>query len=383
MKIITRLGMALLGVTTALALGGCGGGASEDRVTRIKVAGDSLSDSGTFGFKFTVQSGASSPTKIWSDVVNEGLRLSPICPRYTGSGRSTVVQNPNARNCTSYAIGGGRVSLAAVPSHSAQLAVGKQLEELGSEGNYASGDMLLVNGGGNDAADLTGALLMRASDGGASYQSLLRTRLSELEVQAAISGGEIALRAAGGLYMQRLAAQLAQSVTTHALDKGARRVIVVTVPDITRTPRFLAQLRAIAASPQGGPAAAETVRLTTNSWVQVFNLQLSNAFSGDSRVAIADFYAEFNRWIDTPSAYGLTNATAAACPVTGRDEQGLPSYTIATCTAANLSVNPPSGVTDPNWWQTFVFSDDFHGTPKTNQLMGDVVLSLMTAKGWR
>jgi phospholipase/lecithinase/hemolysin len=40
-------------------------------------------------------------------------------------------------------------------------------------------------------------------------------------------------------------------------------------------------------------------------------------------------------------------------------------------------------VTDPNWWQTYVFSDNFHGTPKTNQLMGQVVLSLMTARGWR
>ena len=40
-------------------------------------------------------------------------------------------------------------------------------------------------------------------------------------------------------------------------------------------------------------------------------------------------------------------------------------------------------MTDPNWWQTYVFSDNFHGTPKTNQLMGEVALSLMTARGWR
>ena len=59
------------------------------------------------------------------------------------------------------------------------------------------------------------------------------------------------------------------------------------------------------------------------------------------------------------------------------------AVTIATCTAASLSAAPPSGVTDPNWWQTYVFSDNFHGTPKTNQLMGEVALSLMTARGWR
>ena len=181
--------------------------------------------------------------------------------------------------------------------------------------------------------------------------------------------------------MQRLATQLAKSVSDHALNKGARRVIVVTMPDITRTPRFLTLLGGIAATQ--GQATADAVRATVNAWTQAFNQQLSGAFTGDSRVAIADFYTEFNRWTSTPSAYGLTNGTTPACPITGQDAQGLPSYTIATCTAAGLSAAPPTGVTDPDWWQTYVFSDNFHGTPKTNQLMGQVVLSLMTARGWR
>jgi hypothetical protein len=376
--------ITLLGLSTALALVSCGGSDSLGPVTRIKVAGDSLNDSGTFGFKFTVQSGTSTPSKIWSDVLSDGLGLSPLCARYSGTGPTAVGPNPNASSCTSHAIGGGRVSLAAVPSYSPELAVGKQLEDLGNEGSYASGDMLLVNGGGNDAADLTGAFLLIGTDGGASYTALLGTKLSAAEVQAAAAGSQAGLVQAGVLYMQRLATQLTQSVTTHALNKGARRVILVTMPDITRTPRFLTLLGAITANPSlGGATAANAVRTSANAWAQAFNQQLSTAFSGDSRVAIADFYTEFNRWTDTPSAYGLTNATSAACPIVGQDSQGLPTYNIATCTAPNLSANPPTGVTDPNWWQTYVFSDNFHGTPKTNQLMGQVVLSLMTARGWR
>lgn len=373
--------ITLLGLGTALALVSCADNDSLGPVTRIKVAGDSLNDSGTFGFKFTVQSGTATPSKIWSDVLNEGLGLSPLCARYTGSGPTAVTSNPNAGSCTSYAVGGGRVSLAAVPNYSPELAVGKQLEDLGSAGTYASGDMLVVNGGGNDAADLTGAFLLIGTDGGASYTALLGTKLSAAEVQAAVAGGQAGLVQAGVLYMQRLATQLSQSVTTQALDKGARRVIVVTMPDITRTPRFLTLLGAIAAT-QGQPVA-DAVRTAANAWAQAFNQQLSATFSGDSRVAIADFYTEFNRWTTTPSAYGLTNATTPACPATGQDGQGLPTYTIATCNATSLSANPPTGVTDPNWWQTYVFSDNFHGTPKTNQLMGQVVLSLMTARGWR
>jgi outer membrane lipase/esterase len=373
--------ITLLGLASALALVSCGGGDSLGPVTRIKVAGDSLNDSGTFGFKYTVQSGTPSPFKIWSDVVNEGLGLSPLCARYIGTGPTAVIPNPSAGSCTSHAIGGGRVSLAAVPSYAAQLAVGKQLEDLGSTGNYASGDLLMVNGGGNDAADLTGAFLSIAGDGGAAYTALLGTQLSAAEVQQAAAGGQAGLANAGGLYMQRLATQLVKSVSDHALNKGARRVIVVTMPDITRTPRFLTLLGGIAATQ--GQATADAVRATVNAWTQAFNQQLSNAFTGDSRVAIADFYTEFNRWTSTPSAYGLTNATTPACPITGQDGQGLPSYSIATCNAPDLSANRPSGVTDPDWWQTYVFSDNFHGTPKTNQLMGQVVLSLMTARGWR
>jgi outer membrane lipase/esterase len=373
--------ITLLGLATALVLASCGGGDSLGPVTRIKVAGDSLSDSGTFGIKYTVQSGTSTPSKIWSDVLNEGLGLSPLCSRYTGSGPTAVSSNPNAGSCTSYAIGGGRVSLAAAPTYSPELAVGKQLEDLSRAGNYASGDMLLVNGGGNDAADLTGAFLLIASDGGASYTALLGTKLSAAEVQAAAAGGQAGLVQGGVVYMQRLAAQLAKSISDHALDKGARRVVVVTMPDITRTPRFLTLLGGIAATQ--GQATADAVRASANAWAQAFNQQLSGSFSGDGRVMVADFYTEFNRWTDTPSAYGLSNATTPACPVTGVDGQGLPTYTIATCTAASLSAAPPSGVTDPNWWQSYVFSDNFHGTPKTNQLMGQVVLSQMTARGWR
>jgi hypothetical protein len=47
----------------------------------------------------------------------------------------------------------------------------------------------------------------------------------------------------------------------------------------------------------------------------------------------------------------------------------LPSYTIGTCTAASLSAAPQPGTSGADWWKTYVFSDNFHGTPRTNQLM--------------
>lgn len=121
-----------------------------------------------------------------------------------------------------------------------------------------------------------------------------------------------------------------------------------------------------------GDSLKSHVKAVVNQWVVAFNTQLKARFNGNSRVAVVDFYAEFNKWLDTP-----------ACPATGVDGQGLPTYSIATCTAASLSAAPPVGETGPDWWRTYVFSDNFHGTPRTNELMGNLVVQALEAKGWK
>lgn len=376
--------VSLLGLATAAWVAGCGGGGADSPqrpINAVKVAGDSLNDSGTFGFKFTVQNTQASPFKIWADIVTDGLGLPTLCARYRGTGPTSTTLNPNATACTNHAMGGGRISLAGAPSYSPPLSVIQQLQDLAAAGNYAYDDLLMVNGGGNDAADLLGAFLLAGQDQGASYVGLLGTLLSGAEVNAAAAGGQAGLANAGGLYMQRLATRLTSAISSQALDKGAQRVLVMTVPDITKTPRFLTLLAGI--SQQQGSAAAEGVRQTANAWVQAFNQQLRTNLGSDNRVLIADFYTELNRWTSTPADFGLTNTTTPACPVTGTDAQGLPSYTIATCSASSLGANPPVGQSGANWWQTYVFSDNFHGTPRTNELMGNHVLGLMTQRGWR
>ena len=91
---------------------------------------------------------------------------------------------------------------------------------------------------------------------------------------------------------------------------------------------------------------------------------------------MVDFYGAFNQWLASPAAFGLTNTTGTACPITGTDAQGLPTYSIPTCTEAVAAAN-----VGPNW-NTYVFSDNFHGTPRTNQLMGALVTDTLRARGW-
>lgn len=342
------------------------------------MVGDSLNDSGTFGIKFTVQGTPSEPSLIWTDRVAAAVSVPAPCPRYTATGPSTVVLNPAATVCTSYGVGAGRVNPMGLADDTSPFSVVQQLRDLRAEKPYNPEDLLLVDGGGNDIADLAGAYLAAQSDAGASYGALLSELLSTDEIVDSGSAED-----AGVAYMTRLADVLADALINEALNRDAQRVVVITAPDVTRTPRFIALLAAISAS--NSPAAADFFKSLVNEWAVAFNTRLTARFAGNSRVAVVDFYTELNRWLDAPATYGLntTNTSTPACPMMGLDGQGLPTYNIATCTAAFLSANPPVGEVGPDWWKTYVFSDNFHGTPRTNELMGALVVAALEAKGWK
>jgi phospholipase/lecithinase/hemolysin len=261
----------------------------------------------------------------------------------------------------------------------------KQLQDAGAAGSYAAGDLLLIDGGGNDAADLVGAYLKAASDGGAAYQAMLLTQLAPATVATTLGSGATGAATAGGLYMQALADTFYGAIKTNALDKGAKQVAVLNMPGVTNTPRFQMVLDSIAAASGGGTAGA-TARAQAEglfkSWVETFNAQLAAKFAGDTRVTVVDFYTEFNNQISTPAQFALTNVKTPACPITGVGSDGLPTYTFATCSASALSAAPPAGTTDPNWWKSYAFSDGFHPTPYGHQLMSQLLSRSLAKAGW-
>lgn len=361
-------------------LAACGGGDNPPPVTTsaVKVVGDSLADSGVFGFKFTVQGNA-----IWTERVASAVGAPALCPRYAAQSASLVVANPAATACTSYGVGGARINPADPGADDTPFSVVKQLATLASEKPFSPDELLLVDGGGNDVADLAGRYLAAGGplgDGGLAFTTLAGELLTTQEINGAFTTG--GLPAVGTLYLQRLADKLADAITTHALNRDASRVVVLTVPDVTVTPRFLAVLAGVEL--QSGSTAAAGVKALVSGWVQAFNAQLRSRLGAQPRVAIVDFYASLNQWVSAPASYGLTNATTPACPVKGTDGSGLPTYEIATCTATLLDTPPlPVGETAAGWWQTYVFSDNFHGTPRTNELMAQTVVQALVAKGWK
>jgi phospholipase/lecithinase/hemolysin len=390
----------LAAAATAVAiLAACGGGGADPTsqrasITSIKVMGDSLSDVGVFkgiptnGRIFSVQDSASEPNTDWTERIAALLGVPQLCNffKFTGAAAAPFSLVPG---CTSYAVGGGRINNfnPQTGAGASPFSITYQLQVASSAGNYKSTDLLLIDGGGNDAADLVGAYLNAAKDGGASYSAMTGTLIPAGTLTPMLASGQAGLAQVGGAYMVALADKFYGSIKTNALDKGAERILVLNTPGITNTPRFQMVLGGIAAA-YGGGATGAGARAQSEalfkSWVEAFNSRLATLVANDKRIVLVDFYTAFNDQIANPAQYGLTNVTTPACPITGMGSDGLPLYNFQTCTAAALSaMTPPAGATGgSNWWQTYAFSDGFHPTPLGYQLMSQLVAKSLATAGW-
>ena len=374
-------------VATAL-LTACGGGGSDSTprasVTSVKVMGDSLADVGTFGIKFTVQGTAS---KIYPERVAQSYGIATMCNFFAFNG-TTFVANPTP-GCSNFAIGGGVINGAGSGYAAADpRGISVQMQTAAAGGAYSAGDLFVIDGGGNDAAALVGAYLATATGGApaiTAYSTLLSTVLDPAVVATNLGAGASGFAAVGGLYMSALADRFHDQINTTVLGNGAQRVVLLNMPGITNTPRFQTVLASIAAANGGGTAGA-TARAQAEglfkSWVEAFNSQLATRFAGNAKVALVDFYTAFNDQLANPGQYLLSNVTGTACPITGVGTDGLPTYSFPTCTDAALSAAPPAGVTDPNWWKSYAFSDSFHPTPYGHQLLAQLISRTLSRAGW-
>jgi outer membrane lipase/esterase len=362
----------------------CGGGPSAD-ISRVVVVGDSLSDVGTFGgMKFTIQN-ANNPAvgyPVWTQLIENALGLdgSTQCNHYAWdqANSNTPTFAVASQSCTNYAIGGGRIHVPGQAANERNVAV--QLSKHVSTGDFTTNDLLLIDGGGNDLADLVGLYLGATNEAGQTAFAGFITRLVDATtvgtLMATPNTGPVL---AAGAYMKALASEYYQSISTLALAKGAERVLILNVPDITLTPRFQAVLYGV--TQQLGAPAAVQIKAAIQGWAQAFNAELAALAADESRVAIADFYTDFSNQIANPSSYGLTNATDAACPIVGTDSQGLPQYDFPTCVDALLDSDTSNDRTS-GWWKTYAFSDGFHPTPKGHESLAALVSRTLSSAGW-
>ncbi len=377
---------AILAVYIALGLVACGGNdplPAKAAISKVYVMGDSLADVGTFGLKFTVQD-ASNPKgfPVWPQLIADALGLngSAQCNAFvavpTGPTTFQYLDNPNA-GCTNYAIGGARIIVpgdAASPQN-----IVKQLEKRYAAGPYAASELVLVDGGANDVADLLVAYLgATTTQGVQDFQVFLSQQLDAPTLGALLpqpNGGAVA----AGAYMQKLADTFYAQIKAQVLDRGATRVAVLNIPDITLTPRLQMALAGVAA--QSSQAAADAAQSAIRQWIVVFNTQLAARMGTDTRFALVDSFADITDQSRSPANYLISDAMTAACPPTGQGADRLPEYTFATCTSAALDASPPAGK-GPGWWKSYAFSDGFHPTPYGHQLLSASVSRALARAGW-
>ncbi|RZL38513.1 MAG: phospholipase [Rubrivivax sp.] len=350
---LTRIAAASAALLGSLMVAGCGGGGAtadttpQVKITSVKVFGDSIQDSGTFGYKFTIQS---SDNLIYAERIaaNYGLTL---CNFYAFT--TTFVMNTAKTGCTNFAIGGGRITYTGAGAGPTNpLNVGVQMATYASAASYTASDLVIVDGGGNDAADLVGAYLNIPRDSAAAYSGLLGTLLTPTQIGTALAGGATTTAQIAGVYMTALADKFYNSIKANVLDKGATHVVVLNIPDITFTPRFQMVLDSVALASGGGTAGAAAraqAQATFQAWISAYNAQLAAKLGSDERVALIDFYKAFQDQVATPAQFGLTNVKDPACPRAGVGADGLPTYSFPTCTATALSAAPPAGVATWSW----------------------------------
>lgn len=346
--------------------------APASRITRLIVAGDSLADVGTFGFKFTVQDAASAAGfPIFPELVGTAHGLAGGCSFYMDNGSGGVVARGDPR-CTNFAVGGGVILRGSGPQGiPAQL--GDAAAALG--GHFGPGDLLLVDGGGNDASDLAAAYVVGATSrtGLLAYIAFLAREVGVGDLIATIPGPDSLARTTL-LYMEKAADTLADAIHDHALVNGASQIAVLNVPDVTRTPRFTTAYEKLVQDKGTDEAAA--VLATVRQAVGAFNARLQDRLQGDARVVVVDLRAAVDEELTHGGTYGLTDVAHAACPVTGQNSAGLPQWDLRTCTSAALDA--AAGAT-PGWWTTWAFSDGFHPTPAGHRLLAATVNQALAA----
>ena len=321
------------------------------RLNRVVVFGDSLSDMGTHQVGAVAQAGGGrytvNPSPVWSERVARSLGYTMTVGMQGGFGTG-VQLCPQPPNCTNWAVGGARVTLHPgvyeIPGGHGQLAttikeqIDLHLARFG--GGFDNNDLVLAQAGGNDLFVQLGAYVGLRQQGASAEQA---------------SATVIAAMAAAG-------AEFAGYVKNDVLGKGARQVIVATLVDVGITPF--------------GVSLGPDIQPLMAAMGSAFNEQLRIGLAG-TEARIIDFKALLDQWVADPAAYGVSNASNEACSkekiaaaTGGLVQDGSALF----CTTLTLIDGDTS---------RFLFASDVHPAPYGHELIANAYLAEIDRNHWR
>jgi phospholipase/lecithinase/hemolysin len=349
---------SLVAATSLLAACGGGDGGDASGYTRLVVFGDSLSDVGTYatpgvqqlgGGKYTINGAGA---KIWVDLLAERTGVAAPCAARVGLEASASLAGlaapiTDVDGCYGYAQGGSRVTNPIGVANKALLGLGDPSGALGQLTNPVTEQVQrhFARAGAFVASDLV-TVLAGAND--------VFMNLATVNAVAAGGGDASAAAAAAVDAMSDAGTELAEIVRGQLLPNGARRVIVVAVPDITKTPF-------------GATLPASSVALV-QQMTQAFNSSLGNGVAAAAGVLWVDGYTTSQAIAAKPQDYGIANNTGVAC------DPGATPLGSLTCSATTLI----PGVNTSG----YQFADSVHPTPLGHRVFADAVFERMRSAGW-
>lgn len=386
---------ALGALALAALLAACGGGDGPapapisapptNDTARLIVFGDSLSDGGAYsrGNSLILQLNAgvpkqaadlvgkftNSPGAIWNELLAGRLGITIAPERFEVGSASPVAAtngaNP-AANATNYAQGGSRVAKnpgvgcnpnpAGACTAQAAVPVSTQVDRALAKGSFTNTDLVVVWAGAND-------VFFQATAAGAEIAAegaRLGRPLTSTETTALITGKY------GPEMVQAGLDTLAQVRRLQAA--GAKRVVVMTIPNAAQTPF--------------GVAGGASTQALISALAGAYNDTIKREFSvPDGGVMLFDAGALASQWYANPASVGLVNVQAPVCDVPA--SLGSSSSFCFIVGPVKSPSNPflrvlPPGVTPDN----SMFADGVHPSLKSHSLFAGALYDALKAKGW-
>lgn len=316
--------------------------ANPRRIRDVIVFGDSLSDVGTYKVGVIAQVGGgkftTNPGPVWAETIGVLLRAR-VTPYRQGFGGASQVLGG-----TGFAMGGARVSqqpgIGCNPdgdgacTAALTIPVAQQISDYlaANDDRFSREQLVFVLAGANDIFFQLGVFQAKVTAGMPLVQA-------QNEALAAVQ--QAALELVG--QVQRM------------IDRGATRVVVLNLPEISETP--------FGKSPETAP-----VRPLIAGMVRLFNGALAAGLNGTG-ATLLDFQAEFMRVIENPYAFRVHEINVPACDVakiaaiTNGLEQGGSSL---FCSRQTLLQNGAA--------LTYMFADGVHPTTLGHLIVARFVL---------
>lgn len=364
MLIRSRLAAAL----AAVLLGACGGGGDGDQTPSVQYDklvsfGDSLSDVGTHnvgtiaflsantggGGRWTTNSPGGG--EIWTERLAAQIGVAKPCAAETGLQPNitdlTSATITTVAGCFSYAQGSARVTSPLGPNSIALQQAPFNQTTLGLIAKPLADQM---------AAHLT------ASGGSYSGKELVTVLAGANDVFMELSLTAPTDPTAAVTNVATAGAALGQLIKSQIVAKGAKRVLVLNVPDVAGTP-FAKGL---------DQAKAGTAGLI-DTMVKAFNAQLAVQLQGVPEVRLADAYTVSKDQVANPAQYGLVNVTDVACGPNALSTSPTANGTSLVCNASNTRVADVS---------RYQFADDVHPTAYGHLLLTQFAAKELLQAGW-